>query len=90
MLRVENMTDKKRRVEEVRTVLLKTDGQLAALSVIPASGAKIHSCDRICFSPYIAGEVLKLLAERVYPQRLRYVHRHVSLLVVIGVLELEH
>ena len=84
------MTDKKRRVEEVRTVLLKTDGQLAALPVIPASGAKIHSCDRIWFSPCIAGEVLKLLAERVYPQRLRYVHRHVSLLVVIGVLELEH
>ena len=90
MLRVENMTDKKRRVAEVRTVLLKTDGQLAASSAIPASGAKIHSCDRIYFSPYIAGEVLKLLAERVYPQRLRYVHRHVSLLVVIGVLELEH
>ena len=84
------MTDKKRRVEEVRTVLLKTDGQLAASSVIPASGAKIHSCDRICFSPYIAGEVLKLLAERVDAQSLGNVHRDVPLLMVIGVLELEH
>ena len=55
-----------------------------------ASRAEVHPRHRIGLPPDLTREVLQLLPERIDAQSLGYVHRDVPLLVVVGVLELEH